>query len=258
MENSPQTKLITASITAAERTAKITQFLHKLNFPAAKQQILLMALTHPTFFEGAKPATPEDNQRLEFLGDAVLDMLVSEYLYQAYPQAREGDLSKMRAALVCEASLAAQAQNLELGQLLRLGKGSEVGGDRERPSILADAFEALVGAIYVGLGHQAARDFINKCFAPAMDHLTRADFEDKKSLLQELTQKEIGRSVTYKLLKMDGPDHAPHFESGAYCGGLLLGQGQGGNKKESEQAAAAAALASKNTWLKTLVKKIAP
>jgi ribonuclease-3 len=105
------------------------------------------------------------------------------------------------------------------------------------------------------MGHEAARIFIEKRFAAAMDHLTRDDFEDKKSLLQELTQREIGRSVTYKLLKMDGPDHAPHFESGAYCNGLLLGQGQGSNKKESEQAAAAAALASKGKWLKTLLRK---
>jgi ribonuclease-3 len=226
-----------------------TRFMQETGFPPQKKALLLQALTHPTYFEGAKQEIPEDNQRLEFLGDAVLDMVVGEYLFHAYPALREGDLSKMRAALVCESALALLARELGLGQLLRLGKGGESGGDRERPSVLADAFEALVGAIYEAQGFAAVHAFIEKHFAPAIAKLTRDDFEDKKSLLQELVQRDTGYGVNYRTLSMDGPDHAPRFESGAYCGEKLLGRGWGGSKKESEQAAAAAALASQSRWL---------
>ena len=233
----------------------VTRFMKGIGFPAAHKSLLVQALTHPTYFEGAKQEIPEDNQRLEFLGDAVLDMVVGEYLYHAYPAAREGDLSKMRAALVCESALAMLAQELCLGELLRLGKGSEAGGDRQRPSVLADAFEALVGAFYEAAGFEAASSFIEKYFSPAIAKLTRDDFEDKKSLLQELAQRETGYGVSYKTLSMDGPDHAPRFESGAYCVGKLLGRGWGGSKKESEQAAATAALASQSKWLPAIESK---
>jgi ribonuclease-3 len=232
----------------------LTCFIEKIGFPSAKKELLVQALTHPTFFEGAKKEIPEDNQRLEFLGDAILDMLVGEYLYHAYPIAREGDLSKMRAALVCEPALALLAQELGLGRLLRLGKGGEAGGDRERPSVLADTLEALLGAIYEAEGFMAARSFVEQHFAPAIERLTRDDFEDKKSLLQELVQREANCGVSYKTLSMDGPDHAPRFESGAYSGGILLGRGWGGSKKESEQAAAAAAMALQSKWLPAVCK----
>jgi ribonuclease-3 len=227
----------------------IARFMRESGFPPQKKALLVRALTQPTYFEGVKQEIPEDNQRLEFLGDAVLDMLVGEYLYHAYPAAREGDLSKMRAALVCESALALLAQEIGLGKLLRLGKGGEASGDRQRPSVLADAFEALVGAIYEAQGFAAAQCFIEKHFAPAIQKLTRDDFEDKKSLLQELVQRDSGYGVSYKTLTVDGPDHAPRFESGAYCGEKMLGRGWGGSKKESEQAAAAAALASQSKWL---------
>jgi len=233
----------------------LVRFMKETGFPPAKKELLVQALTHPTFFEGAKKEIPEDNQRLEFLGDAVLDMVVGEYLFHTYPAAREGDLSKMRAALVCEPALALLAQELGLGKLLRLGKGSEAGGDRERPSVLADAFEALVGAIYEASGFKAVHSFIEKHFAPVMDKLTRDDIEDKKSLLQELVQREASCGVSYKTLSVDGPDHAPRFESGVYSGEQLLGRGWGGSKKESEQAAAAAALASQSKWLPEVRKK---
>ncbi|MCL2496481.1 MAG: ribonuclease III [Clostridiales bacterium] len=233
----------------------VARFMKELDFPAAKWPLLQKALTHPTYFEGVKQEEPEDNQRLEFLGDAVLDMVVGEYLYRAYPHAREGDLSKMRAALVCEATLARLASELGLGKLLRLGKGGEAGGDRERPSVLADACEALIGAIYISGGLAAAQAFIERHFAAAMKNITRDDIEDSKSLLQELTQREAGHGVTYKLMQMKGPDHAPHFESGAYCKDVLVGRGWGGSKKESEQSAAAAALATREKWLPGLIKK---
>jgi ribonuclease-3 len=217
-----------------------------------KRELFLQALTHPTFFEGAKQAIPQDTQRLEFLGDAILDLVVGDYLYHAYPAAHEGELSKMRAALVCESALALQAKDFGLGKLLRLGKGGESSGDRYRPSVLADAFEALIGAIYEANGFMAAHSFIITHFAAAIAKLTKDDYEDRKSLLQELVQSETMYGVSYKTLRQDGPDHAPRFESGAYCKEILLGRGWGNSKKESEQAAAAAALASKSKWLPTM------
>ena len=238
-----------------KRADKLTRFMQECSFPSAQKDLLVQALTHPNFFEGIRKEIPEDNQRLEFLGDAVLDLVVGEFLFHAYPAAREGVLSKMRAALVCEAALAQLAREMGLGQLLRLGKGGEAGGDRQRSSVLADAFEALVGAIYEAEGYLAARSFIELHFLPLIENLTRDDFEDKKSLLQELTQRDTGCGVSYGLLSTNGPDHAPRFESGAYCGELLVGRGWGGSKKESEQAAAAAALAAQSKWLPLISKK---
>lgn len=234
---------------------RIVRFGQAIDFPESELDLLIQAFTHPTFFEGQKQDSPEDNQRLEFLGDAVVDMVAGAYLYNRYPEMREGDLSKMRAAVVCEQSLAKEALNLGIGSLLRLGKGAEVGGDRNRPSVLADAFEALIGALYQAAGFAKAEAFVLKHFKEQMDSLTRDDFEDKKSMLQELVQKESGYGVTYRLLKMDGPDHAPTFASAAYCRYQMLGRGEGGSKKESEQAAAAAALKSQGDWLPKIRKQ---
>ena len=222
-----------------------------MGFSAENLPLLQQALTHPAFFEGARSAEKpkNDNQRLEFLGDAVLDLLVGEYLYHAYPDAREGDLSKMRAVIVCEASLAAQAQILGFGTALRLGRGSEASGVRKRSSVLADAFEAVVGAIFEVHGLDVTKQFIFEQFKERMDHLSADDYEDKKSLLQELVQKYNIRGVSYHLISSSGPDHAPCFETGVYCDKLLLGTGKGNSKKESEQAAAVAALTDKQGWL---------
>ncbi len=234
---------------------KIAGFGQKINFPPDKIDLLMQAFTHPTFFEGNKPTIPLDNQRLEFLGDAVLDMVAGAYLYNAFPELREGDLSKMRAAVVCEQFLAKEAEKLKIGSLLRLGKGAEVSGDRSRPSVLADAFEALVGAMYQAVNFEFARDFIINCFGEQMDKLTKDDFEDKKSMLQELVQKEAGFGVSYRLLKTSGLSHALLFESAAYCRFQILGRGEGNSKKESEQAAAADALRNKDLWLAKIIKK---
>lgn len=221
----------------------------KLGFDRGTAPVLVQALTHPAYYEGNRSHHAGDNQRLEFLGDAVLDLLIGEYLYRHYPEAQEGILSKMRAYIVCEASLAEAAVALGVDRALRLGRGSEAGGDRQRPSVLADAFEAVIGAVFITQGVEAARRLLISQFASKMEHLTPADYEDKKSLLQELVQARVPHGVNYKLLSSSGPDHRPHFESGVYCGKLLLGRGQGGSKKESELAAAAAALATQESWL---------
>jgi len=226
-----------------------------LDFPDEQAPLLRLAMTHSTFYEGSRHGGPEkgdDNQRLEFLGDAVLDLIVGEELYRLYPDAREGQLSKMRAYLVCEASLAEDAAKLRIQHCLRMGRGAESGGDRFRPSVLADAFEAMVGAIFLAQGYDHARAFLLSRFQQAMEHLTPEDYEDKKSLLQELIQGKGCHGVNYRVLEQSGPDHHPHFRSAVYCGNLLLGTGEGGSKKESEVAAAGAALKKKEEWLDSI------
>lgn len=234
------------------KTEAWRQLADKLGFDEKNAPVLMQALTHPAFYEGNRSHNAGDNQRLEFLGDAVLDLLIGEYLYHAYPEAQEGDLSKMRAYIVCEASLAEAALDLGVDQALRLGRGSEAGGDRKRPSVLADAYEAVIGAVFVAQGAPAARKLLLAQFADKMDRLTPDDYEDKKSLLQELVQSRAPHGVSYKLLATSGPDHQPHFESGVFCGKLLLGRGHGGSKKESELAAAVAALAAQSSWLERI------
>ncbi len=228
----------------------------KLGFNKKNRHLFLQALTHPAYYEGAKQPGDEDNQRLEFLGDAVLDLLVGYYLFLYYPKAQEGELTKMRSATVCEAFLGKMAENLEINKALRLGKGSEAGGDRSRPSVLADAFEAVLGAIFVTQGFEGASAFVEKHFGAVLENLSRDDYEDKKSLLQEIIQKQENGNVSYKLIEASGPDHARNFISGAYYKKILLGKGEGNSKKESEQAAAKDALNKKDIWLPAL--KISP
>lgn len=230
----------------------------KLNFKTKDTPVLIQALTHPAYFEGSRPAGESDNQRLEFLGDAVLDLLVGYYLYQHYPEAQEGELTKMRAATVCESFLANMAEELGINQALRLGKGSEAGGDRSRPSILADAFEAVLGAIFVTQGFNGASAFVEKYFGEALRTLSKDDYEDKKSLLQETVQRIVSGNVSYRLIGASGPDHAKIFMSGAYFHKLLLGEGKGSSKKESEQEAAKDALNRKDSWLSGLISADKP
>lgn len=228
----------------------------KLGFTEDTIAVLRLALTHSTYFEGSRHGSKtgdDDNQRLEFLGDAVLDLIVGEELYHRYPEAREGELSKMRAYLVCEASLSAVAKQLGLEKRLRMGRGAESGGDRYRPSVQADAFEAVIGAVFLTQGYQQTRQLLLELLGEQMDKLSPEEYEDKKSLLQELVQSKTPHGVVYKVLSHSGPDHQPHFESGVYCGKLLLGKGEGGSKKESEVAAAGAALKDKEKWFKDIV-----
>ena len=229
----------------------------QLGFSEENIDVLRLALTHSTYFEGSRHGSgktgDDDNQRLEFLGDAVLDLVVGEYLYHRYPDAREGELSKMRAYLVCEASLSAIAQKLGLEKRLRMGRGAESGGDRYRPSVQADAFEAVIGAVFLTQGYQQTSRLLLAQLGEQMDKLSPDDYEDKKSLLQELVQSKTPHGVIYKVLAHSGPDHQPHFESGVYCGKLLLGRGEGGSKKESEVAAAGAALKDKDSWIDDIV-----
>lgn len=200
--------------------------------------LLRQALTNPTYFEGQQGA---DNQRLEYLGDAVLDMLMAEELYRRYPEAQEGKLSKMRAALVREEALAEAAQKISLGDYLLLGKGSAKNGDGKRDSVLSDTFEAVVGALYLSCGLEAARQMILSGLEVAIAEVNAGKYEDYKGLLQQWTQSEGGEAPQYRLIESKGPDHQKEYYMGVYYRDQELARAWGGSKKEAEQIAASLA-----------------
>ena len=184
----------------------------------------------------------EHNETLEFLGDSVLGLAISELLLRAWPEANEGQLSKRRAALVNEASLAAKAEQHDLGPLIQLGRGEEKTGGRQKRSILADAYEALLGAVFLDAGFLAAQAMVARDFAHDVT-VPPVDDAEAKTRLQELTQRLFRAAPEYTLLRATGPDHAKDFETNVAIAGRVLGQGRGGSKKIAEQAAAKEALA---------------
>lgn len=199
---------------------------------------LQVALTHRSVGEDPQ------NETLEFLGDAVLSLAVSDLLMRQFPEAREGDLSKMRASLVNAEELAKKARRLELGRWLRLGKGEERSGGREKEKILAAAYEAVLGAIYLDAGYDAARRVIEAQFADDLNReLEIPGHRDYKTRLQELTQRVYRETPLYTLASERGPDHEKEFVVELTVGGRVLGRGAGRSKKLAEQAAAMEALA---------------
>ncbi|HEU4384330.1 MAG TPA: ribonuclease III [Anaeromyxobacteraceae bacterium] len=205
----------------------------------------LAALTHKSWVNEHRDDGGGDNERLEFLGDAVVDLLVSHRLMERFPAAREGDLSKMRAAVVDEAGLAAMARALRLGELLRLGRGEEMSGGREKASLLADAMEAVIAAVWLehGVGEALALvdRFLEEAFARAAAGTLDRDW---KTQLQEWAQARLRATPRYRVAAELGPDHAKVFEIELELGGEALGRGSGRSKKEAEQAAAQVALTS--------------
>ena len=195
---------------------------------------LRLALTHPS-------TKLPDNQRLEFLGDAVLEFCVSDMLYRKYPDLHEGELTARRAALVCERTLSAVARSLELGRYLLMGHGEEQTGGREKPSILADAREAVLAAVYVDGGYEAARDVIGELFAHD-ERLIAWRGQDDKSALQEYTQAHGLDLPCYEIVDQSGPDHDRRFTARVSVQGRAVATGEGNSKKAAEQAAAKAAL----------------
>lgn len=199
-----------------------------------------MALTHPSYSQ--ERSSSYNNQRLEFLGDAVLNFVVAEYLYNTYTHKAEGELTKIRARVVCENALNDVANLLNLGEYVRLGKGEEMSGGRHRKSILADTTEAVIGAIYLDAGIDAARNFIIKRLENTITATASGDYQDFKSRLQELVQSKSRKNVSYAIIEETGPAHAKDFVAGVYYNNHLLAQGKGKSKKEAEQNAAASAL----------------
>ncbi len=202
--------------------------------------LLTMALTHPSYHQDSN--YPADNQRLEFLGDSVLSLVITEVLFERFPDKDEGVLTKIRAAIVCEKALVQVAKTIRLGNYLRLGKGEQMSGGRSRKSILADAMEALIGAIYLDQGYAAAGDFVRLHFQEVMDKAFTGDHNDYKSKLQEVVQAKNQQGVTYAILGDNGPAHAKTFTAGVYCQDILLATGSGKSKKEAGQNAAEKAL----------------
>jgi len=205
------------------------------------RQLLVQALTHRSYVNEGPPGTT-DNERLEFLGDAVIGFIVSSLLVEWFPSAREGELSKLRASLVGEPSLARVAAELDLGESLVLGKGEEKSGGRTRPSILADGFEALVAAIYLDAGIEAADRFVRKIFIPLLDGTVRKRFSDPKTELQELVQARFGSVPQYSVVEVSGPDHAPCYTVSVSVEGEAAALGNGPNRRAAEQEAARGAL----------------
>ena len=203
--------------------------------------LLEHALTHSSFAHEIKD--PQAcNERLEFLGDSVLSVVVSEYLFHHYPELPEGELTRIRAASVCEKALFSFAQTIHLGESLRLSRGEQRTGGRNRPSILADAFEALIAAIYLDGGMEPAKAFILKYVVPTLDNHRKAAFKDYKTLLQEVIQQNPEDRLTYLLVGESGPDHDKEFKYEVHINSNLVGTGVGRSKKEAEQAAAKEAL----------------
>jgi ribonuclease-3 len=220
------------------RITQLNNFKKKNNININNLTLLDTALTHPTYVFENKNRNLESNQRLEFLGDAVLGMIVAQYLYETYDQEPEGTLTKMRAAVVCESALARIAKKLQLGDYLNLGKGEELTGGRNRNSSLADAFEALVGAMYLDGGIDVAKEFLQRYIFNELKKVDMESFGDYKTMVQELSQKIYGENVSYQILSETGPDHNKKFEAGIYINNKLLAVGEGFSKKEAEQSAA--------------------
>ena len=213
----------------------------RLGYQFQNRALLDNALTHSSYANEHRDEGLTSNERLEFLGDSVLGMVVADHLYREHPNMPEGELTRTRAAMVCEGSLVEVARMLELGRYLRLGKGEDAGGGRERPSILADATEAVLAAIYLDGGIAQVRRTIRTLILGNEEELSAS--RDYKTALQELVQKESGRKLTYQLVGEEGPDHAKRFSVEVLLDGKALGAGEGRTKKAAEQNAAKAAIA---------------
>ena len=206
-------------------------------------ELLDNAFVHRSYLNEHVGFEMESNERLEFLGDAVLELLTSEKLYHSYPERPEGDLTSFRAALVCTKSLAAEAGRLGLGEHLYLSRGEEDSGGRNREYILANTFEALLGAIYLDSDFETCRKFLEKNLFYKIEEIVQNEkYRDAKSTFQEITQEEVGITPTYQVLDEWGPDHAKHFKMGAFLGDKQVGVGEGNSKQEGEQEAAKNAL----------------
>ncbi len=205
--------------------------------------LLAEALTHRSYLNEHRDFPGNHNERLEFLGDAVLELATTRFLFDRYPHKPEGELTAYRAALVNTVSLAERAQKLDLGAYLLLSKGEARDTGRARDVILADAFEAVIGAIYLDRGYDAAESFIaNQLYGKIDDVIRERAWQDPKSRFQEVAQDKKGITPRYQLLHEDGPDHARTFTVGAYLDEQEMGRGEGKSKQEAEQDAAKNAL----------------
>jgi len=213
----------------------------RLGYTFKRHALLRHAITHASFTHEQGLDSSESNERLEFLGDAVLELCISDFLYHRYSNMSEGDLTKRRASLVCETSLAGIARSLKIGSFLLLGQGEAREGGREKESILSDALESILGAVFLDGGMEEVRHVILRLFEPIADKATR-QVKDHKSTLQEILQKQSQETAIYTITHEEGPPHQKIFTAQASHQGKILGSGTGGSKKIAEQAAAKMAL----------------
>ena len=213
----------------------------ELQYRFQDKNLLYTALTHSSYANESRNKI-KCNERLEFLGDAVLSIIVSDYIFKNRPDLPEGDLTKLRASLVSEKSLAGYARSIHLGDFLQLSRGERHNGGGERPSILADAFEALIAAIYLDGGMEKARTFVLRFVIPDIKSPKPKNFKDYKTSLQEIVQKNPEERLEYVLVGESGPDHSKHFVVEVHLNSNVIGKGGGKSKKEAEQQAAREAL----------------
>ncbi len=204
---------------------------------------LILALTHSSYANENREEALKSNERLEFLGDSILNTVISEFIYKSYENLAEGEMTRIRASVVCEQSLVKCSRNIGLGEYLMLGRGEEQTGGRMRTSILSDAFEALIGAIYIDGGMEPAKRFIlSQITSLIEDSLTGIAFNDYKTRLQEIVQRSGDKKIVYEILEERGPDHSKTFVSCVKISEDMIAKGEGRSKKEAEQAAAKSAL----------------
>lgn len=215
---------------------KLNELEGRIGYRFSDRQLLTRAMTHSSYANEHRLNKLECNERLEFLGDSVLEVVSSDFLYHKYPDKPEGDLTKIRASIVCEPTLAYCAEDIELGNYLLLGKGEEATGGRGRASVVSDAMEALIGAIYLDGGFANAKEFIHRFILNDIEH--KQLFYDSKTILQEMVQSRSSEGLSYEILREEGPDHNKSFEVCARIGGAEIGRGTGRTKKAAEQVAA--------------------
>ena len=215
---------------------KLEELEKKIGYRFRDFSYLEHAMRHSSFCNEQKMNRLHNNERLEFLGDAVLELVSSEFLYLNYPTMPEGEATRKRASMVCEQTLALCAKEIDLGSYLYLGKGEELTGGRDRASVTSDALEALIGAIYLDGGFTSAKEFVEKFVLNGIEE--KQLFFDSKTIFQEMMQSITTEPIHYELVKEEGPDHCKSFSVALYVGERLAGEGTGRSKKTAEQAAA--------------------
>lgn len=218
------------------------EFEKLIDYNFNNKKLLQQALTHSSYANEHRGSNIKHNERLEFLGDAVLSIVVADYIYANCPDLPEGELTKLRSALVCEKALYKFGKMIKLGSFLYFSKGEKNGGGADRPSIVADAFEAVIAAIYLDGGMEPAKKHILRFVVPEINNQNQKPFKDYKTTLQEIVQKNPGEKIEYILTSESGPDHNKHFVFEVHLNSNVIGKGGGRSKKEAEQNAAREAL----------------
>ena len=219
----------------------LSKLKERMGYDFKNEKLLLQALSHSSYTNEVKMRKEESNERLEFLGDAVLELVTSDYVYHAHEDLSEGDLTKLRASIVCEQTLSSCARDLNIGEFLLLGRGEDLSGGRNRGSILSDALEAIIGAIYLDGGFANAKEFIREKILKNAEQ--RELFFDSKTILQEIIQNHDNKQkIRYKLISEEGPDHNKSFTMALFIDNEQISTGVGRTKKAAEQKAAMQAI----------------